>query len=152
MKISASTSHEFIACIILLFIAAVSCRPSRQSISQKNDDTSPDQTGISLNINNLADSMICIPNKDSSYYLCQDKQTAKHHKINPLEVNSIMIINSESWAVIFSEKIMGGSARWLDSVNAEIFTPSGIPRNPLQTTYRFNVITKKRSDSVSKNE
>ncbi len=96
--------------------------------------------------------MICIPNKDTSYYLCQDKHAAKYHTINPQQVNSIVIIKSGSQEVIFNTKIMGGSARWIDSVNAEIFTPSGIPRNMLQTTYRFNVITGKRTDSVSKNE
>jgi hypothetical protein len=135
MKNIISTACRAVVFVFIIFICA--CRSQRQAVS------TPVRSCFSV-ISTMPDSIYCVPNIDSSYYLCQDKKVFKSHAIYPQRVNRIRIIQCDNGDVIFNEEIPGGTARWADVHDAEIFCPSGIPRNSLVTTYRFNVKSQKK--------
>lgn len=121
----------------VMVLALYSCRNTRQMTSRESRS---DNTYMI----SLPDSLICILNKDSSFYLCQDKLVLKAHAKYPQRMNPVRIIQRSDGKVIFREDIPGGTARWLDSANVELFYPSGIPRDRLNNTYLYNVILEKK--------
>ncbi len=103
-------------------------------------------------IASVPDSVYCLPNIDSSFYLCQDNMLHKSQTVIPDGINSIFIIRCRDGAMILKENIRGGTAGWVDSENIKIFYPSGIPREAAATTYYFNVVSGKKSRADSKSK
>jgi hypothetical protein len=75
----------------------------------------------------------------------------KSHNLNPDRINSLSIVRCRDGEVILKEDIRGGSAIWMDFENVKIFYPSGIPKETYETTYYFNVNSRKKSKPGLKN-
>ena len=145
MKFTGSTGFLPGGILIILFFTIQSCKVARQGAVSRD-------VSCQSFLQTVADSMICQANSDSSYYLCQNKNLVKDYARHPYQVNNVMIIKWTDGDTIFNEKILGGSARWFDRENAEIFSPAGIPGNNLKTTFLFNVKSGKKTDRGAKNE
>ena len=135
MKLSESTA--FWVVVFILMIGMYACRSQRPVAENSSGTCFPEISG-------MPDSVYCAPNTDSSFYLCQDKKVLKAHALYPRRLNRILIIRCDNGSVILQEEIPGGSARWAGVDEVEIFSPSGIPRNSSETTYRYNVISQKK--------
>ena len=129
----------------LLLMTTASCRTSRKALTISRQDCYP-------YFSQYTDSMVCAPNMDSSYYLCQTRDPRSGPSMDPNRINAIMVIHCNTGKLVMNEEVPGSSARWVDAENIQVFSPSGFPAGNSGNTYNFNVISLKRTKAGVKNE